>query len=277
MLKFILRVIVTSISLTPFFACNNDANEIQTTFLPNTSNLNLTYTVNKILPHDTGAYTQGLVKEDGFIYESTGLYGRSSLRKINEKTNRLEKIIKIKDNLIFAEGITIFGKKIYQLTWKNNIVYVYDKNTFTLKNKFNWPYEGWGITNNNKELIISTGSDNLYFVDPNSFSIKKVVKVRYKSGQVVDNLNELEYINGAVFANKYLTDTIFKINPNTGFVLGYINLKDILIRSGVLFDQSNFSAETGNVLNGIACDSVNNSFLITGKLWPVFIELKLKE
>ncbi len=229
--------------------------------------VNLTYNIISHHPHDTGAYTQGLELYRGKMYESTGDFTNSSLRITDYKTGKVEKIHPMGTDKIFGEGITILDNKIYQLTWQSNIVYVYDVADITKPIKtFNWPYEGWGITNNGTDLIISDGSANLYFVDPASFKVRTMVSVKTNLG-AVDNLNELEYVDGAVYANVYGELTIVKINPETGFVTGLIQLPDLPANEKI--------AGRTDVLNGIAYDSTSKTMFVTGKRWPKMYEVKL--
>jgi glutamine cyclotransferase len=221
----------------------------------------LSYTVLAQHPHDTSAYTQGLALYHGKLYESTGDYETSSLRITDWKTGVVEKKHLMGTDKIFGEGITIFKDKIYQLTWENNIVYVYDINNIEKPVKtFSWPYEGWGITNNGTDLIISDGSANLYFVNPDNFKVKNTVVVQNEQGPV-KYINELEYIDGHVYANVYESNFIVH-------VVGRMDLPGLLQSTDVVPYRT-------NVLNGIAYDSSSKTFLITGKRWPKLFELKL--
>lgn len=230
---------------------------------------NLTVTVVAQYPHDTSAYTQGLQLHGGKLYEGTGDYQNSSLRIVDYKTGRVEKNHPMGSRSVFGEGITILNGKIYQLTWQSHVVYVYSLNNIDQPEKtFDWPNEGWGITNNGKDLIISDGSANLYFVDPASFRILNTVQVRDNKG-AVELLNELEYANGYVYANVYESDNIIRIDPESGHVKAVITLP------GLLQQQDIVSGRT-DVLNGIAYDSTSGNFLITGKRWPKLFELKIQ-
>jgi glutaminyl-peptide cyclotransferase len=231
----------------------------------------ISYSVVAEYPHDTSAYTQGLEFHNGKLYEGTGDFETSSLRITDYKTGKVEKKHMMGTNKIFGEGITIFKNKIYQLTWRSNIVYVYDVNNIDKPiNTFKWPYEGWGFTHNATDLIISDGvSPKLYFVNPDDFRLKSTISVTENSSPVY-YLNELEYIDGFVFANVYQSDFIVKIDPETGFVVGKINLPGIIQK----FDPG-YTPEPGEeVLNGIAYDSATKKFLVTGKHWPKMFELK---
>jgi glutaminyl-peptide cyclotransferase len=224
------------------------------------------YEIIKVYPHDTKAYTQGLVFDNGFLYEATGLKGESTLRKEQLSTGDPIQSISL-DSQIFGEGITIFNDKIIQLSWQNNIGFVYDKKTFQLLEKFNYPTEGWGLTNDRKNLIMSDGTNKLYFLEPQSYSEIGRIEVFDNKGPV-DELNELEYINGQVYANIYRTDKIACIDPKTGKVLAYIDLSKLLPSGDYLPDT--------DVLNGIAYDIAGKRLFVTGKKWPKLFEIKVK-
>jgi glutamine cyclotransferase len=224
------------------------------------------YKIVNSYPHDPEAFTQGLVYEDGFIYEGTGLHGRSSLRKVELETGRILQNHNLPDQY-FGEGLTIHGDKITQLTWRSNVGFVYDKGNFTLIEKFNYPTEGWGITHDDKNVIMSDGSDTLYFLDPITHKETNRVKVRYE-GRPVTRLNELEYIHGEIFANIWFTDIIARISPKTGKVMGWIDLRGL---------SDDFGPRRSNqVLNGIAYDDKGDRLFVTGKLWPKIYEIKLE-
>jgi glutaminyl-peptide cyclotransferase len=231
----------------------------------------IAYNIVNIYPHDTSAYTQGLQFYNGKLYEGTGDWAKSSLRITDLKTGKVEKKHLMGTAEIFGEGINIFNGKIYQLTWKNNIVYVYDVNNIDKSvTTFKWPYQGWGITNNGTDLIISDGTANLYFVDAATFRVKSTVAVT-EDGVPIDSINELEYIDGFVYANVYGEDFILKIDPVSGHVTGKIDLPDII--------QKNTPGYTpvpdDEVLNGIAYDSATKKIFITGKRWPKMFEITL--
>lgn len=220
-------------------------------------------------PHDTAAYTQGLELYNGKMYESTGDYENSSIRITDWKTGVVKEKHMMGNAKIFGEGITIFKNKIYQLTWQSNTVYVYDLNNIKKAiQTFKWPYEGWGVTHNDKELIISDGSANLYFVDPETFKVKNTISVVSNKG-AVSSLNELEWINGFVFANIYTTNDIVKIDPESGHVVAKLTLDNMLTRDEFIEGRT-------DVLNGIAYDSALNTIFVTGKRWPKLFELKLR-
>jgi glutamine cyclotransferase len=251
-------------------SCKNnttdDADIVPANALAAPSNLN--YNIVATYPHDTSSFTQGLQWMNNTLYEGTGLEGQSRLMKVDIKSGRADQSVPL-DPSVFGEGITILNDKIYQLTWQNHKVYQYDAKTLKKLKEFGWEHEGWGITNNDKDLIISTGSSNLYFVDPETFKIKNVVGVVDNNGPA-GNLNELEYADGTVYANIYLTDYIVKIDPSNGHIIGKINLSGLLQKSG-----KPYNPETTDVLNGIAYNTDKKTFYITGKKWPVLFELKV--
>jgi glutaminyl-peptide cyclotransferase len=229
---------------------------------------NISYNVVATYPHDTSSFTQGLIWQDNTLYEGTGLEGQSKLMKIDLKNGKANKSVSL-DPSIFGEGITIFNDKIYQLTWQNHKVYVYDAKTLKKMKELSWEHDGWGLTNNGTDLIVSTGESNLYFVDPETFKIKKIIGVTDNTGPV-GNLNELEYVNGVIYANIYLTDYIIKIDPANGHILGRIDLSGILTKAG-----KTVNTDEGYVLNGIAYDSTKKSMYVTGKKWPLIFEMKV--
>lgn len=233
------------------------------------------FKVTNVYPHDTTSFTQGLEYFNGMLYEGTGEYQKSRLRIVDLKTGVAEKSHTIGDPSIFGEGITILNNKIYQLTWQNNKIFEYNINDITKPIRtFDWPHQGWGVTNNGKELIISDGvTPQLYFVTPdeatNQMLVNKTLTVRSHLGPV-QNLNELELINGSVYANRWLTDEILIIDTTTGYVTGVMNFKGIMQQyaPGTILDE-------GSVLNGIAYDSASDKLFITGKEWPKLFEIEL--
>lgn len=230
----------------------------------------LSYSIVKIYPHDTTSFTEGLIWFNNALYEGTGNKGSSRLIKTNIETGKTEKDVKLTKDY-FGEGITILNNKIYQLTWQEHKAFVYDLNTFQKLQEFEWPFEGWGMTNNGKELIISTGSSNLYFVNPDNFKISKTVSVTDNYGPV-GNINELEYVNGIIYANNYLTRYILRIDPESGRVTGKLDLTTILDSNGVQYDPNKI-----DVLNGIASNTEKNTLYVTGKYWPALFEIKISQ
>ncbi|MFP4372320.1 MAG: glutaminyl-peptide cyclotransferase [Halanaerobium sp.] len=224
----------------------------------------LDYEVINSYYHDPEAFTQGLELYNDYLYEGTGLYGRSSLRKIAVESGEILKEIDL-NKKYFGEGITILNQKIYQLSWKENTAFVYDLD-FNLINTFNYQGEGWGLANNDQHLLMSNGSHYIFFRSADTFETIKKIEVKIKN-EKVNNLNELEYHNGYIYANIWQKDYIVKINAETGEVEAYLDLNGIL--------ETNYEGEI-DVLNGIAYNPENKSFLITGKLWPKIYEIKIK-
>lgn len=223
------------------------------------------YKVVNSYPHDPGAFTQGLFFHDGFLYEGTGLRGRSSIRKVEITTGKVLQAVELPGEF-FGEGITMWGDRLISITWQEQTAFVLDLKTFKLWRKFNYAGEGWGITHNGRELIMSDGTAELRFLDPMSFKELKRVRVT-ADGRPVDQLNELEWVNGEVYANVWQTDRIARIDPKTGRVAGWIDLTGLLPAS----------QRTGqdDVLNGIAYDSAKKRLFVTGKLWPRLFEIQL--
>ncbi len=224
---------------------------------------NKTFKVVKSYPHDTQAYTQGLEIKNGVLYEGTGQYGSSSLRRVDLSSGKILDSIRLANNY-FGEGITLFGDSIFQLTWKARKGFIYDKQ-FNKISEFSYETEGWGITHNNKHLIVSDGTEYLYFYEPSSFTLVKQIPV-YNNLGTVKRINELEYINGYIYANIYTTDLIIKIDPNSGKVLENIDMRNILSPS--------FYHNEIDVLNGIAYNAEEDRIFVTGKNWPRLFEVK---
>jgi len=224
------------------------------------------YKIINVFPHDKEAYTQGLQYENGVLYESTGLYKQSSLRKVNLKTGEIINSIKL-DDKIFAEGMVKIQNKIYQITYREQTGFVYDATTFQLLQKFNLPLrEGWGMTYDGKHLLISDGSSSVYFFDRDNFSITDQIQIASDT-EIYESINEMEYIQGKVYANVYTKDIVLIFDPQTGKVTGIINLKNLLSQA----DRT----ENTDVLNGIAYIPANKHLLVTGKNWPKLFEIEL--
>lgn len=224
-----------------------------------------TYRVVHTYPHDPSAYTQGLIIIDGRLYESTGINGRSSLRMDDLTTGRVLQSAPVPQQY-FAEGLASWGSTLVQLTWQSHVAFVYDRFTFRLLHTFNYDCEGWGLTSDNKNLILSDGSATIRFFDPANFKEVRHIEVK-DHGQPVTQLNELEYIHGQIYANVWHTDRIVRISPTTGQVLGWINLAGLLAPGEVTDPEA--------VLNGIAYDSAHDRLYVTGKLWPKLFEIKI--
>ncbi|GEM_PF-55621 len=224
-----------------------------------------TYTIVNTYPHDPNAFTQGLIYTDNILYEGTGLNGRSSLRKVDLETGQVITQYNLPAQF-FGEGITIFKDKIFQLTWQNGLGFVYDKNSFQLQRQFNYPTEGWGITTDGQRLIMSDGSATLYFWNPDTMAEIGRIVVSDR-GQPIARLNELEYINGEIYANIWQTNFIIRLNPQNGQVVGWISLAGLL--------KPEDYTQPVDVLNGIAYDAEHDRLFITGKWWPKLFEIKL--
>ncbi len=234
--------------------------------------LALSFNIINQFPHDTSSFTEGLEMHNGKLYESGGDYESSVLQYGDHKTGVATERHKMGTDKIFGEGVTILKDKIYQLTYQTNTCYVYDIKDITKPIKtFTWPHEGWGMTNNGTDLIIDTGSPNLYFVDPETFKVKSTVNVVDNRGPVAQ-INELEYIDGFVWANVWNTNRIIKIDPESGHVVGEMFLSSIASSDGRLL---NGGFENTDVMNGIAYDSTSKMLLVTGKRWPKLFEVKI--
>jgi glutamine cyclotransferase len=224
-----------------------------------------TYQIVNILPHDPNAFTQGLVFEDGLFYEGTGLKGRSSLRRVDVKSGQVRQQHDLAPEF-FGEGIALWNDRIIQLTWQEKVAFIYDKTTLAELGQFSYATEGWGLTSDGQRLIMSDGSDTLFFRDPETFEEIGRVQVLYQ-GQPVFKLNELEFINGEVFANIWQTNYIVRIDPTSGQVVGVIDLTGILDNVPLM--------QPADVLNGIAYDAATDRLFVTGKLWPAIFEIDL--
>lgn len=224
-----------------------------------------TYRIVQSYPHDPEAFTQGLAWDEGVIFEGTGRHGSSSLRKVILQTGQISLKVDYEDD-IFAEGVTVLQGKIYQLTWKNRRVFIYDKHDLSLIEEFNYPREGWGITHNNQHLIISDGSSTLYFLAPESLAEIRSIKVHQRFHEI-NNLNELEYINDKVYANIWKSNRVVIIRPSDGEVEGWIDLSGL---------EEKLPKNSGaGVLNGIMYDPDKHRLFVTGKLWPRLFEIEL--
>lgn len=262
-------------------SCNGSENANYDSSLPKpgTYNIaapvNIMFSIDEVYPHDPTAFTQGLEYFNGKIYEGTGELGKSRLRIVDLKSGVSEKDYTMVDKTIFGEGITILNNKIYQLTWQNHKLFVYNIQDITRPlDTLNWSREGWGITNDGTQLIISDGTSKLYFVQPaknkSELKINKIITVINNRGEV-DSLNELELIDGYIYANIWLTDKIVKIDTANGHIVGVLNLKGLLQQYA-----PGAKLTEGAVLNGIAYDSTTKRLFITGKNWPKLFEITLK-
>jgi len=224
-----------------------------------------TYQVIHTYPHDAQAFTQGLIYLDGHLYESTGLNGHSSLREEDLVTGRIVKFADVSDKY-FAGGLTDWGSTLIQLTWQNHVALIYDRATFHFLRTLPYTGEGWGLTHDDKSIILSDGTAQLRFLDPGTFHELRSITVKDR-GKPVIQLNELEYIHGEIYANIWHSDRIARISPATGRVLGWIDL------TGLLPAAEHSTAEA--VLNGIAYDAQHDRLFVTGKLWPKIFEIRV--
>lgn len=216
-------------------------------------------------PHDPSAYTQGLVYSNGRLYEGTGLNGRSSLRQVELETGAVLRRHAL-ERQYFGEGITLFKGRLYQLTWRSRVGFIYDAETFQQVGRFDYPTEGWGLTDDGTSLIMSDGTSTLRFLDPATLAVRRTVRVT-DAGREISMLNELEFVKGEVYANVFMTNRIARIDPSTGRVTGWIDL------SGLLAPRDRTGGE--DVLNGIAYDAARDRLFVTGKRWPRLFHIRL--
>jgi glutamine cyclotransferase len=226
-----------------------------------------TFTIVRAFPHDPTAFTQGLAYRDGFLYEGTGLKGRSSLRKVRLETGEVVQRVDLLPEF-FGEGIALLKSEIVQLTWQSQTGFVYNLSDFHLLRKFSYPGEGWGLTTNGKgdEIFMSDGTSEIRVLDSGTLAEKRRFTVR-DGNTPIDQLNELEFVDGEIFANVWQTDRIARISPKNGEVVGWIDLTGLL--------SPIYRLESGAVLNGIAYDSNRKRLFVTGKLWPSIFEIRL--
>lgn len=223
------------------------------------------YRVVRVFPHDRQAYTQGLIWLDGFLYESTGQYGASSLRKVRLETGQVLERHDL-EKRYFGEGLTEWGGRFYQLTWNSQTGFIYDRANLKVQGTFRYPGEGWGLTHDQKRLIMSDGTAGLRLIDPRT--LRETGRLNVRAGGVpLMELNELEYVRGEIFANIYRTEMIARISPESGTVTGWIDLTGLLSEADRRIPV--------DVLNGIAYDAAKNRFFVTGKLWPKLFEIEL--
>jgi glutamine cyclotransferase len=224
------------------------------------------YKVKNTWPHDRRAYTQGLIFLDGILWESTGQYGSSSLRKVELKTGKVIKQIAVPPKY-FAEGMTVFHDKVFQLTWQEHKGFIYDPATFEKQSEFDYTGEGWGLTHDGQSLIMSDGTNQIRFLDPSTLRTTRTISVYDQAGAPVEKLNELEYIDGEIYANIWQTDHIVRIEPKSGKILGWIDLTGLL--------KTNDRSGEEDVLNGIAYDPAGKRLFVTGKMWPKLFEIEI--
>jgi len=266
-------------------ACNEQPTRPNMNTIANKSNDNVsnktttanvpvyTYEIVNTFNHDSNAFTQGLVFQNGFLYESTGQRGRSTLRKVELESG---KILQKHDlaNEYFGEGLTILGDKVYQITWQENTAFVYDLNDFKLLKEFKYAGDGWGLTDDGKSLFLSDGTHVIRVVNPENFETIRTIVVLDESGKPLLDINELEFVKGEIWANIWHSEGIGKpnhiarIDPNSGKLLGWINLDGI--------SPDDISRDSENTLNGIAYDEASDRIFVTGKKWKRLFEIKIK-
>lgn len=267
-------------------ACNEQTNQNNSVSVAKNSNTTAANTPKNALPtytyevvntfkHDPQAFTQGLVFHNGFLYESTGQHGKSTLRKVRLEDGDAVKKRKLNEDY-FAEGLTIFNDKLYQLTWQENTCFVYDLNSFDLTGELKYIGEGWGLTNDGTNLIMSDGSHIIRFINPSNFQNVRTITVTHE-GKPLYRLNELEYVKGEIWANIWHSEdpqvlgkpnTIARIDPNTGKIVGWIDLNGI--------SPEDVARNEENTLNGIAYDAASDRIFVTGKQWKKLFEIKIK-
>lgn len=263
------KLITASLLTIIFYSCKN--NDSQSTDSksengqPKKSTPFISYTIENTYPHSTASFTQGLTFYKGELYEGTGEKGESKLMKVDLKTGNILKEISL-DNKYFGEGITVLNDSLFQLTWQEHVLFLYDVKTFKKLKEFPLETEGWGITNDGKHLIVSTGTSDLYFYEPSTFKLLNKLQVK-EDGALAYNLNELEYINGFIYANQWHLPYILKIDPSNGKVVAKINLDDVWKKVRA-YDPN------ADVPNGIAYDSTSGKIYVTGKRWPELYEIK---
>ncbi|MFL5386533.1 MAG: glutaminyl-peptide cyclotransferase [Longimicrobiaceae bacterium] len=253
-----------TLGLLAFCACKGDGKKDVIDQPPRPVAPVATVDVIRSFPHDTSAYTQGLVWHGGFLYESTGRVGQSSLRKVQLDSGKVLRKLDVAAPA-FAEGLALFGGRLHQLTWQDQVGYVYELDTFRQVGTFQYEGEGWGLTTDGRALILSDGSSQLRFLDPQA-GYRELRSLSVKDGtEFVNDLNELEWVKGEVWANVWHTNRIARIDPRSGAVKGWVDL------TGVMAPQPDPEA----VLNGIAYDAEHDRLFVTGKLWPALFEIRV--
>jgi glutaminyl-peptide cyclotransferase len=253
-------LLVATVMLVPMVVTAQEASPVPT------AASTLGYRVVSEYPHDRRAFTQGLSYVDGVLYEGTGLYGESTLRRVDLETGEVLQAVGLSEEY-FGEGIAVLGDRIYQLTWKNGVCVVFDRETFEFQKVFTYQTEGWGLTTDGERLIMSDGTNRLFIRDPETFEELDTVDV-YDGVRAIWNLNELEVVDGEIWANVWQTDRIARIDPETGQVTGWIDL------TGLISERER-KRHPVDVLNGIAHDPKTDRLFVTGKLWPKLFEIEV--
>jgi len=266
--KPLTAIVTLLLCLTGLGGCHTPASGDRTTAEPAANAVvpKYGYQIVNIWPHDSNAFTQGLILADGKLFESTGEVGRSSLRSVDLQTGRVLKKVDVPEPY-FAEGIALLNGKIYQLTWQHQVGFIYDAQTFERTGQFNYAGEGWGFTTDGQSLILSDGSNRIRFIDPKDFHVTKTITV-LDNKTPIDQLNELEYVHGSIYANVWHDNRIAIIDPQSGHVTAWIDLAGLIPESELPDPEA--------VLNGIAYDQANDKLYVTGKLWPRLFEIKIK-
>ncbi len=269
-LMFRLRLILVLALALSCFQCqpsgSNSSSANKTTPTPNGPAPKYGYQIVNIWPHDSNAFTQGLILMDGKLLESTGNEGFSSLRRVELESGKVLKKVDVPEPY-FAEGITVLNGKVYQLTWQHQLGFIYDAQTFDRVGQFNYQGEGWGLTTDGQSLILSDGSSSIKFLDPTNFRVTRSITVTDRA-RPVRELNELEYVNGEIYANVWHDNRIATIDPQSGRVNSWIDLTGLMPEDELPDPEA--------VLNGIAYDQANDKLIVTGKLWPRVFEIKVK-
>ena len=268
-LIFKIRLVLVLGMALSCFQCQAGANGDRpaNTATPNAVVPKYGYQIVNIWPHDSNAFTQGLILMDGKLLESTGQEGHSSLRSVELETGKILKKVDVPEPY-FAEGLAVLNGKVYQLTWQHHLGFIYDSQTFERVGQFNYSGEGWGLTTDGKSLILSDGSNRLRFIDPSNFQVTKTINV-LDGTTPIRELNELEFVQGEIYANIWHDDRIATIDPQSGRVNSWIDLTGLISKEDL---RDNPEA----VLNGIAYDQANNKLFVTGKLWPRLFEIRVK-
>lgn len=264
-------------TLIAIASCKNNTKENDTHTADQVSTSSITapvtisYTVKGTLPHDTAAYTEGFELNGSKLYEGTGTFENSFISLADTSNGKVTQKFPLKDKTIYGEGISVIGNQLFQLSYQNHVAFVYnldhlDKPVGTFK----WPYEGWGMTNDGKNLYVSVGSSFIYKVDPKTFAVTGQIQVMDDLG-TVDNLNELEYVDGFIYVNKWQTTKILKVDISTGHVVGTIDCFGLLSQYAPDYTPKS----NDSVLNGIAWDNAHQLLYVTGKNWPLIFKLKL--
>ena len=269
-------IFLSILSLILVYSCQQESNSTANQSNPNSTENRipepspLTFQIIRTLAHDTSAFTQGFLFENGQLIEGTGLEKHTRINRIDTSSAKVEVLKSNYDNDIFGEGITILNNKLYQLTYLNNKIYTFDMDNLKQPSATHtWQNEGWGLTHDSTSLILSDGSSTLYYLNPENMAIVKELKVQDNLGSV-DSLNELEYVDDHIYANQWGSDFIYKIDPETGYVVGKLSFEGIL----ELYDK-NFQPDPEKVLNGIAWDPENKFLFVTGKNWPLIFKIKI--